>query len=416
MTVAHPGTQPPAGLGEQELRLLDLMTDPDRVATYARLREQYRVVACRHVDDSRVWLVTRYEDAKLVLADPRFASDSSRHGRGGMAAVSGMPEDVARYLDGNMLDRDPPEHTRLRRLVSRVFTARRISALAPQAQRLADALFDSAADQPEPDLVASFSGPYPSQVICELFGVPRHQWDDWARHAKGLTEMGPAMVDAARGLIALALDLIARKRVAPGADLVSELVALNDQDAAKLTDDELVTMVITLLGTGHESSVQFLSCGFYTLLTQEQHREALIQDPARVSAAVEEILRVFTPFELSGMRYPVEPVEIGGITIPAGEPVYAVLAAADRDPRVFPEPDRIDLLRGNTGAHLAFGHGLHFCIGAALARMQGEIAFTTLLRRFPAVSLAVPADELKWRRAFVNGPAALPVHLTPRGI
>lgn len=412
MTVAHHGRQV-SDPEQQELRLLDLMTDPDRAATYARVREGAGVLRCRHVDGSAVWLVTRYDDVRAVLSDPRFASDSARHGRGGMAAVSGMPEDVARYLDGNMLDRDPPEHSRLRRLVARVFTARRVAALRPQAQRLADDLLDAVADQQQTDMVAAFADPFPSQVICELFGVPRRDWQSWARHAKGLTEMGPAMVDAARGLIGLSADLIARKRAEPGADLVSDLVRINAEDGSRLTDDELVTMVITLLGTGHESSVQFLSCGFHTVLTQPQHRGALVREPARVSAAVEEILRFFTPFELSGLRYPVEPVRIGDVTIPAGEPVYAVLAAADRDPRAFADPDRVDLERRDAGAHLAFGHGLHFCIGAALARMQGEVAFTTLLHRFPQVELAVAPSRLTWRRTFVNGPVALPVRLRP---
>jgi cytochrome P450 len=400
--------------GDPEIiELLALMTSSDRLHRYAEIREASPVVRCRYVDGSPMWLVTRHAEARVALADTRLASDSSRHGSINTAAANAVPEDVGRYFTGNMLDRDPPEHTRLRRLVARAFTARRVESLGPQVQEAADALLDAAAGSGTVDLVSEFADMLPIQVICQLFGVPRDEWQRWASTSKRLTEMGPAAAQAAGDLVALAREVIELKRSTPQGDLITDLVRLGDEDGDRLSDDELVTTVITLLGTGHESTVQLLSNSLAALVLNPEMAELLRRDPARVPAAVEEFLRYFTPFELSGLRFATEPVELGGVTIPAGDAVQILLAAGDRDPRAFERADELDISRQDAGGHLAFGHGIHYCIGAALARTQGAVAVRTVLRRFPALVLACPTEQLVWRHTFVSGPVRLPVHLPP---
>jgi cytochrome P450 len=413
MTDVHESAAP-AG----ELTLGGLMTDPDRLGTYARLRESEPVARCLFFDGTPLWLVTRHEDAKMLLSDPRLTSDPAKHGRRPVADAHGIPEEISRYFNGNMLDRDPPEHTRLRGLVSRSFTARRITGLRPHVQRIADRLLDEAAIREgrdgQVDLVDVFAGPLPISVLCELLGVPDEDWQQWAAAAKALTAIGDDVVSAAGALVDLAKKLVSLKRAEPGGDLISDLVRVRDDSGDRLSEDELVTTAITVLGTGNESTVQLIAGAMFSLLAQPALAASLVADPGLVPAAVEEFLRYYTPFELSGIRFTSEPVTIAGVTIPAGEPVMAVLAAADRDPRAFAAPDRVDFTRRDGGGHLALGHGIHFCLGAALGRMQAEIAIGTLLRRWPRVALTVPAETITWRAAFVSGPDELPVRLGAR--
>ncbi|MEV6942986.1 cytochrome P450 [Streptomyces sp. NPDC051172] len=392
-----------------EIDLITLMTSPDRHALYARLRARGPVVRCRFIDGTPMWLVTRHAEALQVLADPRLVNDSAKHGRINVAAANALPEDLGRYFTGNMLDRDPPEHTRLRKLVARVFTARAVRELRPVVEELTGGLLDAGTSAQRFDLVTGLAEPLPVRVICRLFGVPEHQWDLWATHSRALTSMDEGVTDAARGLVGLALELITDKRRTPGDDLVSELVRLNDAESDRLSDDELVTTVITLLGTGHESTVQLVGNGMYALVAHPDQADLLRADPDRIPAAVEEFLRFFTPFELSGLRFTDAPVEIGGVLIPEGEAVQVALAAADRDPRAFAHADRLDVTRTDAGRHLALGHGIHYCIGAALARTQAETAVREVLRRFPRLRPAVPLSEVPWRHTFVSGPASLPV-------
>ncbi|MBB5802230.1 cytochrome P450 [Saccharothrix ecbatanensis] len=400
-----------------ELTMGGLMADPDRLGTYARLREDGPVSRCLFFDGNPLWLVTRYEDAKAVLSDPRLASDSSKHGRMRVTDAHGLPENIARYFNGNMLDSDPPEHTRLRGLVSRSFTARRIADLRPAVERIVDRLIDDAAERERRDghvdLVDVLADPLPLSVLCELLGVPDDHRHRWAAAAKDLTAMGPDVVAAAGTLVELAKALVDLKRARPGADLISDLIRARDDSGDRLSEDELVTTAITVLGSGNESTVQLIAAGTFHLLSHPEQAAALADDPALLPGAVEEFLRYFNPFELSGVRFTTEPVTIGGADIPAGEAVLVVLAAADRDPRVFAEPDRVDFSRPDGRGHLAFGHGIHYCLGAPLGRMQAEVAIGTLWRRRPRVALTVPAERISWRAAFVSGPGELPVRLGP---
>lgn len=409
LMATRPG--PPDG----ELSVIGLMTDPDRLGTYARLRESEPVTRCLFFDGSPLWLVTRYADARAVLSDPRLSSDSSRPGRLRVTDAHGLPEEIARYFNGNMLDQDPPEHTRLRGLVSRSFTARRIAGLRPHVQRIADRLVDEAAAREDRDggvdLVDALANPLPIGVLCELLGVPDDHRHRWAAAAKDLTAMGADVVSAAGTLVELAKELVDLKRAEPGDDLVSDLVRARDSAGDRLGEDELVTTVITVLGSGNESTVQLIAAGMFSLLAHPEQAAALVGDPALVPAAVEEFLRYFTPFELSGLRFTTEPVTVGGVVIPEGEAVMVVLAAADRDPRVFADPERVDFTRRPAEGHLAFGHGVHYCLGASLGRMQAEVALGTLWRRRPHVALTVPAEQVTWRAAFVSGPTELPVRL-----
>ena len=392
------------------LDLLDLLLSADPYAAYARLREERPVSRARYLDGAPVWLVTRYADVKAALTDPRLAHDLASHGiRRGIS--SGLPADIAPYFTRSMLDRDPPEHTRLRGLVSRAFTARRVHQLRPRIRRLAGDLVDRLATRPEAELIEDLAYPLPISVICELLGVAPADHDRWRVWAGDLFGVTPGrLASSARELLDHVLGLIRDRRDHPTADLVSDLVHVHD-GTDRLDEPELASMVIGLLAAGHETTVQLIGNGLYALLTRPDQLALARTDPARLPRAVDELLRYLGPAEIAGTRrVATEDIEVGGVRIRAGELVLPVLGAANHDPRRFTEPERLDITRTDN-QHLGFGHGIHFCLGAALARAEAEIAIGTLLRRFPRLRLAVPADQLRWRTSGVRGLARLPVAL-----
>jgi cytochrome P450 len=388
----------------------------DPLGFFARLRESRPVAPVRMPGYGRAWMVTRYADVRTVLTDPRLAKDVHRWPGGGRSRPS---ETTGVYA--HMLHADPPDHTRLRRLVQKPFASRR-AALRPWAEEITARLLDEMAAAPGDvtDLLTVYARPLPIAVLCELLAIPEadHGWIDVTVTAYDK----PAEHDRVeRELAAYFTDLIAAKRAEPGDDLVSALVVASDNadaDVAEnsgadggLTGNELVSTVFLLVMAGFDTTVNLIASGALALLTHPGEKTRLRQDPSLLPAAVEELLRFTNPVNHANDRFTTEDVPVGDVVIPAGEWVLPAISSANRDPAQFPEPDRLDLGRDTSG-HVAFGHGVHHCLGAPLARMEAEVALGALLARFPGMSLAVPPDELRWRPISVmNGLECLPVRL-----
>ncbi|MEV7776903.1 cytochrome P450 [Kitasatospora sp. NPDC088351] len=372
---------------------------------YAELRDQPLARISLPYGDG-AWLVTRYEDVRTVLADPRFSLAEA------MGQDQPRMRPVARSGAG-LFSTEPPEHTRLRSLVAREFSARRVERLRARARELAGELIDGmlAAGQPA-DLVEDFAIPMPTTIICEVLGIPakdhRMLWD-WAETV--LSAVTPGEVLAAEGqafieYMAGVLDLRGRE---PGEDLLTVLVrACREQGL--ISEEELLSIACDLLIAGFVSTTNQIGNFFYQLLVNPEELRRLREQPELIPKAVEELMRyvpLLTGFSLP--RYATADVELGGVTIRAGDAVMIATAAANRDPEVFEEPERLVLDRpGNP--HIGFGHGVHYCIGAHLARLELQVAIETVLRRLPGLRLAVPEDELRWKAdAMVNGLQALPV-------
>jgi cytochrome P450 len=381
----------------------DATFQADPFVTYTRLREAgpaHRIVL---PDGSPAWLVTRYADVRAAFADPRL-SLSKAHATGAYRGMSLPPA-----LDANLLNMDAPDHTRLRRLVSRAFTARRVEELRGRVQQVVDELLDAIEARGHADLVADFAAPVPVTVICELLGIPVEERAAFRTWTSTMISPDPgdpgAVKTAVGGMLASLLKVIALKRAEPGDDLLSAMIAARD-DGDQLTEDELFSLAFLVILAGYETSVDLIANGVLALLRRPELRAAARVDPA---AFVEETLRTDGPAIVAARRFPIEDLDIGGVTIPAGEPVLLSLASADRDPDRFATPDEFDLTREDN-AHLAFGHGVHYCLGAPLARVEGQVAIGSLVRRFPELRLAVAEDELRWRPSFrTRGLCALPV-------
>ncbi|MFJ8039776.1 cytochrome P450 [Kitasatospora sp. NPDC096147] len=413
MTTTQP-TPAPAPLPTTDPVAL-LSADP--YAGYAALRSAGPVHRVTGPDGLPVWLVTRYPDVRRALADPRLALDK-RHATPGNYRGFALPP----ALDANLLNMDPPDHTRIRRLVSRAFTPARIGALRPAVERTAEDLLDAIAPLGRAELIAAYAAPLPITVICDLLGVPadhRHDFRAWTDTLVAPDPTRPQDAKAAVGaMLAFFTGLIARKRNEPGDDLLSALIAVRDDETGgALGEDELTSLAFLILFAGYENTVHLIGNAVLALLTHPEQSAALRQDPSLAAGAVEEFARYDGPAPLAIRRFTTEDLAIGGVTVPAGETVLLALASANRDPGQFPEPDRLDLARSEN-QHLALGHGIHYCLGAPLARMETEVALTALLRRFPDLTLGRPADELRHRPSLrARGLLALPVQwgATERG-
>ena len=382
----------------------------DRHAAYAALAATGPVHRIVTPNGASAWLVTGYDEVRRALTDRRVVKGPPLHG-----PLAALLPPAAAALQQHMLYRNAPDHTRLRRLVSAAFTRRRVDELAPRIQRIADELLTGLAGRSEVDLVEQFAYPLPLTVICELLGVPeriRPVFRQWTTAiiagpfagAESYVAAGTALADYSR-------ELLREKRLAPADDLLSALVEGYDGD--RLTEDELVGMVFLLVAAGHETTVNLIGNGTLALLTHPDQLALLRAEPDRLPAAVEEMLRYDGSLQVTLPYTTAEPIELGGTHIPAGEMLLLGLLAANRDPDRFAEPDTFDITR-TPNPHLAFGHGLHHCLGAALARLEGRIAFAALLSRFPALRLAVPVSDLRWQpNLLVNALTELPVALTP---
>ncbi len=378
--------------------------DPYRV--YAQLRERGPVHRVRMPEGADCWLVVGYDEVRAALNDPRLSKQWTNASEDlGLPVVAAGP---------HMLIADQPQHTRLRKLVAKEFTPRRVEAMAPRVQEVTDELIDAmlAAPDRRADLVEALSFPLPMSVICELLGVPdldREAFRHWSNTAIGSAP--PAeKTKAAEEVGAYLVDLVAAKREAPGDDLLSALFRATDENGDRLSPEELIGMAWLLLVAGHETTVNLISNGVLALLTHPEQLAALRADFGLLDNAVEEMLRYDGPVETSTYRFTTEPMEIGGTLVPGGgELVLVALADADRDPARFADSHRFDIRRDARG-HVAFGHGIHYCLGAPLARLEGRIAVRTLLERCPDLALDTHPDALTWREGLLmRGPNRLPV-------
>lgn len=374
--------------------------------TYAQLRVLGAVHQMVLPNGMPVWLVTGYEEARRVLADARLSRAAARG-----AFDAAAPPEVRAALTHHMLASDPPDHTRLRRLVSAAFTARRVESLRPRVQQITDELIEAITGESEVDLMNEFAYPLPIRVICELLGIPVadqinfRRWSD-AFVSRGVNTAFP--LEEVTEFIGYLREMVRRKRAVPDAGLVSALVAARDEED-RLDDDELTSSIFLLIVAGHETTVNLIGNAVYLLLTHPQQAQRLRADPQAVPAAIEEFLRYESPVPLTGFRIATEAVEIGGNTIPAGAMVGISVQSANRDDTAFPGAAGLDVSRADS-PHLAFGHGLHFCLGAPLARLEAQIAIRTLLRRYPTMRLG--AGEPAWRPGmYMRGLMDLPVVL-----
>ncbi|MEU6977256.1 cytochrome P450 [Streptomyces sp. NPDC046371] len=356
--------------------------------------------------EGHAWLVTRYEDVKLVASDPRL----SRARTVGRPVTSMTPHTLAPA--GGVGRADPPDHTRLRRLIAPTFGRRRMTALREHTERMASTLaLRTLETGPPADLAESFVGPMSATVIAELLGVPAADLDRVQAWRAGIlsNDTTAAAGEAVKKEIAGYFADLARHRAAhPGDDLVSELAAA--RGTGGISTPELVSMAVMLTLNGLDAVRNIVSTMAYVLLVHPAQTAKLRAAPDRLPRAVDELLRYIPQRDGVGMpRIVTADIEVGGVTLREGEAVYVFYPAANRDPSVYTDPDRLDLDR-DEAPHLAFGHGAHYCAGARLARMEAEVMLGTLLARFPALALAVPPGQVAWRTGTVNrGPEALPV-------
>ncbi|MYS78772.1 cytochrome P450 family protein [Embleya scabrispora] len=378
--------------------------DPHGV--FARMREAGPVHAIVAPDGSPAWLVTRNADVQAALGDPRFSLDKRHAKPGGYQGFELPPA-----LDANLLNMDPPDHTRLRRLAGQAFTPRHTADLRPRLERTVESLADDLAGRERVDLVADFASPFAVGVICELLGVPAESRSDfrtWTNAVLGADATREGIRSTVREMYAFFVALLAAKRADPGPDLLSALIAARDAED-RLSEDELTSLAFLLLFAGYENSANLMAGALYATIEDAALREALRADPAAVPVLVEEVARHMSPALLAIRRFPLEDIELGGVTIPAGDTVFLSIASANRDPRRYARPDRIQLDRPDPARHLSFGQGIHYCIGAPLARLEAELAVRTVLTRFPKARRHAP---ISWQPSVrVRGLSTLPVEL-----
>ena len=390
----------------------------DPFGHFAQARARCPVQRVRLADGHPARVVLSFDAARQALSDPRISKDM-------LAALQDNSEVVAEGLPGpefsrHMLNVDPPDHTRLRRLVSRAFVPPRVAALEPAIRAIAEGLLDElarAGPEGTVDLVEGYAYPLPFQVIGELLGIPEadrtdlHAW--FGVLLTGWAGDPPAeAVEASDQIVAYLRELAAAKRRGPGNDLISVLVAASD-DA--LTTQELLSSLLQLIVAGHDTTASLIGNGVVALLDHPGQLQALLADLGQLPAAVDELIRFTAPVPHATFRVTAEAVTVDGVQIPAHEQVLVCLGSANRDPARFPSPDILDIGRRN-GPNLGFGHGIHYCLGAPLARLEAKVAFEALLGRHPGLRLAVGRDALAWSHGdglVLRGLVSLPVVLGP---
>jgi len=381
---------------------------------YARLRRESPVHKVILPGRQTAWLVTRYDDVLGVLKDDRFAKNRLNALAPGTAVRSPWVPAFAEPLTRNMLDVDEPDHTRLRALVNRVFTPRRVEQIRDRIQSLTEDLVAAVRGREQFDLIRAIAQPIPTTIIAEMLGVPvgdRHKFGRWSRRIVSADSSGAAMLLALPNFwffLRYIRRLVRAQQGEARDDMLGALVRA-EADGERLNEDELLAMVFLLLVAGHETTVNLIGNGVLALLEHPEQMEMLRRDPSLIKPAIEELLRYGSPLKTATERYAREDVTVAGVTIPRGSLVFAVIASANRDERQFASPDTLDITR-EPNRHLSFGMGAHFCLGASLARMEGQIAINTLLRNITRWRLAVAPPSLRWRRGLVlRGLEAMPV-------
>ncbi|MET7640831.1 cytochrome P450 [Streptomyces sp. NPDC005438] len=388
---------------------MDWIQNPHPVG--ARMRAECPVQRVTLPGGMPAWLVSGYEQAKAVFTDPRFSSQDVYNRLERMRIGPDAESPFSPDVDRSLLNLDPPDHTRLRRLVTKAFTTRSVAPLRPRIEAIADELIEDMAGREVVDIVADYAYPLPIRVICELLGIPfedRDRFTAWSQTMVGAST--PEEIGAASHQLGAYLgELAERKHARPTQDLFSDLVEIHYR--GDLTRAELISTAVVVLTGGFETTVNMISSGLLLIMRHPDQQKALREDPSLMATAVEEFLRYETPNLLSSPRYVTEPVEIDGVEIPAGSFVFVSLLSVNRDQKLVDDSDRFDITR-RENAHLAFGYGMHRCLGAALARLEGEIAFSRLLDRFPTIEPATGTDTLGWRvSTAMHGLVSLPVHL-----
>jgi cytochrome P450 len=387
----------------------ELMRDPYR--GYSRIREQAPLVRAVMPGVEPVWIATRYDDVKMVLSDPRFVINAANVP--GMRVrslreqilrgVHGTPPEYVKYRVSQMGAFDGAELNRLRSVVSPEFTRRRIARLRERIEEITEDLLDRLpgfADDGVIDLMEHFAYPLPSTVLCELVGIPdddRERWHGWYQAVWSAT--GQDKTTGWSELVGYVQELMARRRVEPGDDLLSGLVQTQLEDGDRISDTEIIALIVSVGLAGRQTTADLIGSGTVALLTHPDQLALLRADPDLMPRAVHELLRFCTPTHVARMRYAAEDVDIGGTLVRKGEAVRPVLVAGNYDPRKFDRPERLDITRepdGRLESHVSFSYGPHYCLGAALARLEGEVAIAALLRRFPDLALTTDPKELNY--------------------
>ncbi|MBZ0282001.1 MAG: cytochrome P450 [Anaerolineae bacterium] len=380
-----------------------------------QMRQENPVYKITHLEmGSYPWVLTRYDDCVNLLKDERFTKDMLRRpGVENMDPKNPMVQ-ASMTINRHMLTVDPPDHTLLRSLVHKAFTPRMIRELNGRVQQIADDLINRVQGQGEMDFMHDFAVPLPITVIAELLGIPiadQERFRGWTQTivVEGVSRAGTERVSTAMlEFIMYFHQLFDERRAAPREDLISGLLQV-EEAGDKLSSQELVSMVFLLLVAGHETTVNLLGNGLLALLTHPDQMQKLQTHPALMESAIEEMLRFDGPIGLSTMRWALEELEFHGKTIRAGEMVVASLLAANRDPAVFESPDTFDITR-QPNRHIAFGHGIHYCLGAPLARMEGAVAFSTVLSRLPNLRLNIDPNAIQWNETLLlHSMKSLPV-------
>jgi cytochrome P450 len=389
---------------------------------YRRMREVAPVHRVKLPDGKPAWMVTRYDDVVQVLTDDRFSKDPfrvlSKEQRASSPRLEKILGPLLMPLARHMLNRDPPDHTRLRTLVQQAFSPRLVDRMRGRIQTLSDELLDRALRRGRMDLIADYALPIPTTVIAEMLGVPvadKHKFHRWSSSmlAAGATRFGLLRaMPSAMLFMRYIRRFIKIRRADLRDDLISALITAKEA-SERLNDDELLSMILLLIVAGHETTVNLIASGMLALLENPDQLERLRSEPALIKPAVEELLRFTAPVETATERFAREDIELAGVKIAQGDLVLAAIASANRDESQFTDPDRLDITR-EPNRHVAFGQGIHFCLGASLARLEGQTAINALLARTRDLRLAVPPTRLRWRSGLVlRGLKALPVSFTP---
>jgi cytochrome P450 len=379
---------------------------------YAQLRAEAPVFQTRVRPHGRAWLVTRYNDVAAILKDERFAKDPRNAMTPDQLTKLMKLPSMFKALQQGLLGIDDPDHARLRHLIHKAFTPGLIEQMRDQVQILANELLDNAERKGSMDLIEDYAAPLPLTVIGRILGMPPQDNHKFYKWTKTFVNTGTSnlfvLVPTLLRFMSYLRALIKERRAHPKDDLISAMV-LAKEGTDQMTDDEVLAMIFLLLSAGHETTVNLIGSGTLALLQHPEQMALWRNDPSLAKSAIEELVRFVCPVEMATERYPREDVVIAGTTIPRGELVVAVIGSANRDAGLFLNPDTLDIKRENN-KHLGFGLGTHYCIGAPLARLEGQISLTTLLSRFSNLRLQVPPDQLPWRGTFIlRGLQKLPV-------